>query len=87
MEDRNRERKLVGREKKRAGWRGDRRKKKQRRRKRGEGGLAEKREKQMSKGRKQRSFQNLAGRGGSEGGKISELHRGGVLSGTSIIDF
>ena len=60
---------------------------KQMRRKRGEGGLAEKREKQMSKGRKQRSFQNLAGRGGSEGGKISELHRGGVLSGTSIIDF
>ena len=60
---------------------------KQRRRKRGEGGLAEKREKQMSKGRKQRSFQNLAGRGGSEGGKISELHRGGMLSGTSIIDF
>ena len=33
------------------------------------------------------SFQNLAGRRGSEGGKISELHRGGVLSGTSIIDF
>ena len=33
------------------------------------------------------SFQNLAGRGGSEGGKISELHRGRVLSGTSIIDF
>ena len=60
---------------------------KQMRRKRGEGGLAEKREKQMSKGRKQRSFQNLAGRGGSEGCKISELHRGGVLSGTSIIDF
>ncbi|RVW37843.1 hypothetical protein CK203_087859 [Vitis vinifera] len=26
------------------------------------------------------SFQNLAGRGGSEGGKISELHRGRVLS-------
>ncbi|RVW15073.1 Receptor-like protein kinase FERONIA [Vitis vinifera] len=31
------------------------------------------------------SFQNLAGRGGSEGGKISELHRGRVLSETCLL--